>query len=211
MAATREEWLAQRKLGIGGSDAAAILGLSPWKTNVQLWEEKTGRREDQDISDNPQVQYGVGCELHMREMFKLDFPEFKVGHAEHAIIAHPEFPYLQASLDGMITDTDGKRGVLEIKTALLNSATDRAKWSGYVPQPYFVQVLHYMLVTGADFAIIKARLRSEWDETITIQERHYRFERADHENDIAYLLEREHDFWRHVETDTKPALILPEI
>lgn len=46
----RKEWLKARQKGIGGSDAASVLGISPWKTNVQLWEEKTGITEPEDIS-----------------------------------------------------------------------------------------------------------------------------------------------------------------
>ena len=51
------EWLAFRKTGLGGSDAAAILGLSPFKTNVEVWEEKVGLREPEDISDKPEETY----------------------------------------------------------------------------------------------------------------------------------------------------------
>ena len=53
---SREEWLQERKKGIGGSDAAVVIGKSKWKNNVQLWEEKTGRIETPDISDKPYVQ-----------------------------------------------------------------------------------------------------------------------------------------------------------
>jgi predicted phage-related endonuclease len=56
---TREEWLARRTGYIGGSDAAAALGLSPWKTNVDLWEEKTGRKPAPDISNNAAVHCGA--------------------------------------------------------------------------------------------------------------------------------------------------------
>jgi len=55
----KEEWLEERKNGIGGSDAATILGLNPYKTNIDLWEEKTGRKEAIDISDKPYVKYGT--------------------------------------------------------------------------------------------------------------------------------------------------------
>ena len=52
---TREDWLEERKKGIGGSDAATILGLNPYKTTIELWEEKTGRKDAPDISDKPYV------------------------------------------------------------------------------------------------------------------------------------------------------------
>ena len=54
----RAEWLEARKDGLGASDAAALLGLSPWKTNVQLWEEKCGLVIPEDIGDKPYVRYG---------------------------------------------------------------------------------------------------------------------------------------------------------
>jgi putative phage-type endonuclease len=208
---TREEWLAERRNGLGGSDAAAALGLSPWKTNVWLWEEKTGRREEEDISDKDCVLYGIGCERHMRELFALDFPQYTVvPHEDYVSVRHPEYDFLRASLDGELIDENGRRGVLEIKTTNIQSQMMRAAWNGQVPQYYFIQLLHYMLVVNAQFGIIKARLRSDWNG-VWITEKHYTFERTDHENDIAYLLERELAFWKHVENDTRPDLILPAI
>ena len=58
----RAEWLEARKDGLGASDAAALLGLSPWKTNVQLWEEKCGLVIPEDIGDKPYVRYGNDAE-----------------------------------------------------------------------------------------------------------------------------------------------------
>lgn len=211
MAPSREQWLAERKLGIGGSDAAAVLGISPWKNNQELWEEKTGRREDKDMSDDPYVQYGVSAEPLIRSMFALDYPQYAVRHEENVSKAHPLYPQLRASLDGELTEVEtGRVGVLEIKAAFINSRADREKWNGGVPQHYFVQVLHNMFVTEADFAILKARLVSAWDG-VFVTERSYTFERSAHEADLTYLVERELAFWRHVENDTRPDLILPEI
>ena len=67
---TREKWLEERKKGIGGSDAAAILGLNPYKDNIKLWEEKTGRRQAEDISEKEYVKYGTNAEDLLRELFK---------------------------------------------------------------------------------------------------------------------------------------------
>lgn len=52
-------WLKARTYGIGGSDASAIVGMNPYKTNIDLFEEKTGRRIPEDISDKPYVRYGT--------------------------------------------------------------------------------------------------------------------------------------------------------
>lgn len=61
----RAGWLEARKDGLGASDAAALLGLSPWKTNVQLWEEKCGLVIPEDIGDKPYVRYQqVGHHVH---------------------------------------------------------------------------------------------------------------------------------------------------
>lgn len=59
------EWISARVSGIGGSDAAAILGKSPFKSNVQLWEEKTGLTKPPDISDNPAVKFGKEAEKNI--------------------------------------------------------------------------------------------------------------------------------------------------
>jgi putative phage-type endonuclease len=209
---TREQWLAERRLGLGGSDAAAVLGLSPWKTNVELWEEKTGRREDKDISDDPYVQYGVAAEPIIRAQFAIDYPQYDIEHQENISVASSEYQQLRASLDGKLIEREtGRIGVLEIKAAIINSRADRDKWNGAIPQHYYTQILHNMIVTGADFAVLKARLVSNWNEDLWVTERSYHFERADCEADIAYLIEKELAFWRLVETDTRPNLILPQI
>ena len=57
--AERAAWLAERRSGIGGSDIAAILGLSPWKTAVDVWLDKTGQREDDTVGDAEAVRWGV--------------------------------------------------------------------------------------------------------------------------------------------------------
>ena len=72
---SREEWLQARRNHIGGSDASACVGMNPYKTNVELWEEKTGRRQSEDISGKDYVIYGTRAEEHLRELFILDFPE----------------------------------------------------------------------------------------------------------------------------------------
>ena len=65
---SREEWLQGRKNHIGGSDAAACVGLNPYKDNVQLWEEKVGLVLPEDISDKDYVQYGTEAEEYLRAM-----------------------------------------------------------------------------------------------------------------------------------------------
>ena len=97
------EWLAFRRTGIGGSDAAAILGLSPFKSNVQVWEEKTGHREPEDISDRPQVQYGKNAEDMLVKLFALDYPQYRVKQDKRTV--YPQRFYVRFARRG----TDGKQ------------------------------------------------------------------------------------------------------
>lgn len=211
---TREEWLKERMTGIGGSEASAVIGMNPYMTNVMLWELKTGRREAEDISEKPFVKYGTEAEPHLRALFALDYPEYELlEHEEFKTIPHPEYDFIRASLDGELIEREtGRKGILEIKTTNILASQHKEKWNDQIPQNYYVQVLHYMLVTGAEFAEIFAALRSEWDGQKQIKIRTYHIERADVEKDIEFLKQAEIRFWKeHVEKDVRPNLILPPL
>ena len=83
---SREDWLKGRTR-IGGSDAAAILGLNPYTDNQKLWAIKTGKAKAEDISDKPYVMYGTNAEAPLRELFALDFPEFQLGYKGYIQLA----------------------------------------------------------------------------------------------------------------------------
>lgn len=209
---TREDWLKARSRSIGGSDAAAIVGASPYKTNIELWEEKTGRRSSPDISESPFVKYGTEAEEHLRALFALDFPGYKVSYEPNNIWLNTEYPFAHCSLDGWIEDEAGRFGVLEIKTSTIQGAAMKAKWENKVPENYYIQVLWYLAVTGADFAILKAKLiyRKENEEPFAYI-KHYRIEREEVKEDIAFLMEEAASFAEHIKNDTAPPLALPEI
>lgn len=204
-------WLKERQKGIGGSDAATILGLNPYKNNVQLWREKVGLEEPEDISDKPYVQYGHDAESSLRQLFRLDFPEFKVYSRKNEILQNKRLPFLQASVDGELTDPDDRKGILEIKTTSILQSMQKEKWIGRVPDNYYCQLLHYLLVTGWEFAILKAQLKYQYPEKMKLVTNHYTFERKDVEDDMRVLLRAEIEFWKHVENKTEPALILPPL
>ena len=98
------EWLKGRMNGIGGSDASAIVGMNPYKSNIELFEEKTGRRIPEDISEKPCVVYGKRAEAPIRELFKLDYPDYIVEHHEFRLLQSIQYPFMQASLDGNLGD-----------------------------------------------------------------------------------------------------------
>ncbi|MBS5882743.1 MAG: YqaJ viral recombinase family protein [Lachnoanaerobaculum sp.] len=208
--ASREEWLRHRSR-IGGSDASAIVGLNPYKTNTDLYLEKTGQKESPDISDKPYVLYGTKAEEHLRELFRLDFPQYQVQYFDNNMYLNSKYPFAHASLDGELTDEDGRRGILEIKTTNILQSMQKEKWRDRIPDNYFIQVLHYLMVTEFDFVVLKAQLKSEFGGQIYLQTKHYFIERSEVVGDIEYLAEEEAKFWKCVEAKRMPDLILPDI
>lgn len=209
---SREEWLANRRKGIGGSDAACIVGLNPWKSNVELWEELTDRKKKDDISDKEAVKYGTNAEQYLRELFKLDFSEYAVGYDEYNSFYNDKYPWAKASLDGWLFD--GKRyGILEIKTTNILQSMQKEKWHDRIPDNYFCQILHYMAVTEYEFVVLKAQLKTTLqDGNVYLQTKHYKIERSDVEADIEYLMQEEQKFWEeYVLKDKRPPLLLPAI
>ena len=208
--ASHEEWLKHRSR-IGGSDASAIVGLNPYKTNTDLYLEKTGQKESEDISYKPYVQYGTKAEEHLRELFRLDFPQYQVQYFDNNMYLNSKYPFAHASLDGELTDEDGRRGILEIKTTNILQSMQKEKWRDRIPDNYFIQVLHYLMVTEFDFVVLKAQLKSEFGGQIYLQTKHYFIERSKVAGDIEYLAEEEAKFWKCVEAKRMPDLILPDI
>lgn len=209
---SRDEWLAARKHYIGGSDASAVLGMNPYKTNLELWQEKTCIVQPEDISGKPYVQYGHAAESYLRELFALDFPEYEVYYQDNNIWLNDRFPFAHASLDGWLTDQDGRSGVLEIKTTNILQSMQKEKWNHRIPDNYYIQVLHYLMVTEFDFAVLKAQLKYEFQGgDIMLQTKHYKIERSEVQEDIELLKSSEKEFWKCVQSRKKPALLLPEI
>lgn len=112
-----------------------------------------------DISDKPYVKYGTEAEPLIRRLFSLDFPEYQVLYHENRILRSVEYPFMQASLDGELTDQEGRKGILEIKTTNIMNSAQWGKWDDRIPDNYYIQVLHYLLVTGYQFAVLRAHIR----------------------------------------------------
>lgn len=206
----RDEWLKNRSR-IGGSDASAIVGMNPYRTNIELWKIKTGQLEAEDISEKPYVKYGTQAEEHIRALFALDFPEYKVKYLENNMWLNDKYPFAHASLDGWLEDEEGRKGILEIKTTNILQSMQKEKWNHRIPDNYYIQILHYFMVTEFEFAVLVAQLKSEFNGEIYKQTKHYKIERAEVEEDIKFLKTSERKFWQQVQENKCPALILPEI
>lgn len=205
---TRDEWLVGRnQQGIGGSEAAAAVGLSPWQTPLELWKLKIGMEQPKDLSGNAAVEQGNRMEPILRVFYAATHPKYTVKHCPYDLLYQVERPWLFATLDGELTDEESNlRGILEIKTATPNGRAGWEKWAeGKMPQNYYCQVLHQLLATGFDFVCLFAALYS-MNGDITLRE--YEIERADVKDDLAWLLEEENAFWRKVQAGEMPSMPL---
>ena len=187
----REAWLEVRRHGIGGSDVAAMMGLSPYRTPYETWAEKSGLIESPDISDKPSVMWGNILEPVIGDHYKSLHPDRTVKRL-NAVCRSKERPWAQASLDYEVKDPDLGWGILEIKTAGARSAD---QWDEGVPLYYLTQVTHYMSVTGRPFADVAVLIGGN-------DYREYRVMRD--EDDIRAVDEAVDAFWKRVENGDAP-------
>lgn len=136
----RDKWLTIRNKGIGGSDAGVIMGVNPYKSRLSLWMEKTGQKEQDDLSDNEAVYWGVHNEPNIAAYF-----EEKTGKKlrKCGTLQSIKHPWLLANVDRLVV---GEKAGVEIKTAGVRQA---GRWKeDDLPDEYYCQVQHYMMVTG---------------------------------------------------------------
>lgn len=202
-------WLKNRHKYIGGSDVACIMGLNVWKNNVQLFREKKGLVEPADLSDNPLVAYGSKAEEFIRELFALDHPELKVDYVPNNSWHNTIYPFAAASLDGWTQDENGRKGILEIKTATITSSQQANKWKdGHIPDNYYCQVLYYLGVTEFEYVDLRARLKYEFPDNKYLVERDYHIERSEVEEDIETIMQAAAVFAEALRKNKEPSLLL---
>ena len=180
-----KEWHIARKKRLGGSEIASVMRLSPYKTRLELWEEKTGAREVQNISHLPHVQRGIEAEPIARE--KLE----RILHVKYTtpVLTDPDHEWMAASLDGICDEH-----TLEIKTMSKDKHEDVA-W-GWVPDYYECQVQWGLMISGKRRGLF-ASYRPE-DETL------YWVWIARDDKRIAEMRQAAIEFWGWVEKGTRP-------
>ena len=190
-----KQWVEARKNGIGGSDVASIMGLNNYSSPLNVWLVKTGREESPDLSDNQAVEWGNRLEDVVADKFADEHPELQVRR-RNATMVSIKRPWAFANIDRWVTDGKGNVGILEVKTVGMRRAAD---WDNGVPLYYLTQVMHYMSVTGYQYAWVAVLIGGQ-------EFREYYIERD--EQDIQAINDAVDTFWRDfVETDTAPALI----
>lgn len=216
---TREEWHKLRGKGIGGSDAGAILGLSNFKTNTELYREKMDPNFVPDEEDNEFTLYGKNVEKSVRDIFTADHVNYLKVYTTDEVLVKKGKEYMRASLDGeievlndckltsyfsyknrksvdekskVVNLSTGMRGIYEGKSAFVSNSYAINEWENKIPDKYFAQIVHYMLVTNYDFVVLSALLCfSNGQHEI----RNYFWLREEIKADIEYLEKEEDKFW----------------
>lgn len=189
----RDTWLAGRTRGLGGSDAAALLGLSNWSSPYALWLEKTGRHTPDDSGATLAMRRGHQLEPWILAEAVAQDPDLTIHRAPYQL-AHRAHPELLANIDGLATHASrGGWGGIEAKRA---NGFLRRHWADGPPAYYQAQVQHYLAVTGLDWWMVAADLDLDHIPTWTY-ERDPDF--------TAALIERELQWWKtHVVGDVEP-------
>lgn len=145
---THEEWLVLRKKSIGGSEIASVIGVSRWNTPFIVWAEKTGRIE-RNTNNAEAMYWGSTLEPILRTEFakRTGFVVKEVN----SIFASVQHEFLTANIDGYVELPTGEHAILEIKTAGIYAEND---WADGLPVEYFIQVQHYLYVTGLHKAFV---------------------------------------------------------
>lgn len=180
------EWLTHRKNFVGASDAAIILGISPWVTPYQLWEDKLGMAPPKE--ENFYMRRGSDMEPLARAAFEEEhgidvFPQ---------IVYHKEHDFLMASLDGLSLD---KKTAVEIKCP--GPKSHKQALDGIVPPHYMPQLQHQLACIGLPMLYYYS-FDGEKGVTIEVQ--------RDDEY-IEQMIEEEEKFWECVRTRTPPPFL----
>ncbi len=184
------DWLEWRKKGIGGSDASVVCGINRYKSPVELWMEKTDQLQPQEAGES--AYWGTILEAVVREEFtKRTGLEVRLVKQ---LLQSEEHPFMLANLDGVCNHPDYGTCIFEAKTA---TAYKAGEWEDSIPDEYYLQIQHYMAVTGYRGAYIAVLIGGNTFK--------WRFVERDEEL-IATLIWLEADFWHHVEDLTPPPL-----
>jgi putative phage-type endonuclease len=181
-----QDFHAVRMTGIGGSDAAAVLGLSKWKTPLQVYLEKLG--QGGLMLDNEAMAWGRALEPVIRQQYAERTG--RIVYLPDTALRHKEHDFMIANLDGY-TD-DGR--VLEVKTARSGQEWGEPG-SDEIPTNYLLQVQHYLTVTGFEWA----------DVAVLIGGSDFRIYEIRADKDLqALLIEGEAEFWQRVQDRNPP-------
>lgn len=191
----RDDWLAVRKQGIGSSDAAAAVGLNPYKSQLELWLEKTGRDQGLPKADPHDEESPIYWGNILEPIVASHYTRRTGNRVRriNAVLQHPDasLPWMLANIDREVMGA-GDVQILECKTAGINGAR---LWKEGVPEYVQLQVQHQLAVTGKAAADVAVLLGGQHLEIHRI---------ARDATMIGRLIQLEREFWRYIEADTPP-------
>ncbi|MDD6275500.1 MAG: YqaJ viral recombinase family protein [Clostridia bacterium] len=185
---SHDEWLELRSHYIGGSDAAAVVGMNHFQSPYSLWAEKTGRKPG--FAGNLATEVGTYLEEFVAQKFAAETGK-KVRNCNLSFL-NSQYPFAIANIDREIVGEDAG---LEIKTT--DSLNLKKFKNGEYPENYYCQCVHYMAVTG----------KKRWYLAVLIGNKEFKwFVIERDEDEIAALMGAEADFWECVTNDTPPEI-----
>ena len=200
-----DAWRQARQNSIGASDAAAVMGISPWKTEAQLWDEKAnGKTLDFRNSDTVR---GHRSESHILELYGIETGR-KIFSGERIMLMSKRNEFMSCTLDGIDFTDENNPIVIEVKSVKFS----HGEWSDEkIPDYYFTQLLHQLAVTGWNEAILLVRFtRNEGWESAS--ERMYHVKREDVQDQIDKLVRKESRFWNeYVVNKKRPPCRMPTL
>lgn len=180
-------WLEERRKGIGGSDAPAVLGVSKWKTPLQVYLEKRNEVPRQD--DNELFYWGRMLEPAIRKRYADETGRTVV--VPDKFLQHPQYPFMIGNVDGLLPD---QRRILEVKTARSKDGWGEPG-SAEIPETYIIQVQHYMTITAYPIA----------DVAVLFGGNEFQIYEVPEDKELQELLiQRETEFWTLVLDGTPP-------
>lgn len=192
---TRKEWLLGRKGTIGGSDAACVIDNNPYRSKEKYIESLN---QEVEVKDNKAMKYGRDAEDIIRKLWELDNQtKYEIFHMPNTSFVSKEQPKLLYSPDGIIIEKKTKRfGLWECKTTFARNEEDLGTWNNQIPQQYYVQILHGLIVSGFDFVklTVKIKVYEKSTKTNYYIMKDYHIERSECTEDIEYLKKEEIKF-----------------
>lgn len=193
--------LKERKSGIGGSDCAAVLGLSKWRSPFEVYVDKITPPDEGEVDDGSGGGDGplyIGSMLEPFVRSEYAKRAKRVVTKPKAMLRHAKYPWLIANPDGIVKDSRG-RFDYGWEGKVIGTAPDE-EWgeegSDQVPVDYLIQCQHYMLVTGLP----------RWDLSALIGNRTVRTYVLNASPKLhEVIIDRTHDFWvNHVQARVAP-------
>lgn len=185
---SREKWLELRRMGIGGSDSSAVIGLNPWMSKLALYADKMGLMPEKQETEAMRL----GRDMEDYAAKRWEEATGKKAQRFNYLVMNEKYPWGIANIDRRVV---GEDAILEIKCTSPYNKSDFA--NGEVPPRYLVQCYHYMAICDVERCYLAVLVYGRDFYHFTIER---------NESEITALMNAEEDFWRdHVQAQVPPA------